>query len=430
MAEHIWGPPFSQYSKRKFMPHESRVSQDDAEKFFKIHGVPPPSITENSLYLLGAGAELPDPTDLQSTILALWKYMVATKEKSYSILKHYYGFLYIRLLIHLTCVTVLRETGALERTPGILRPNSTHKDIFQAVAFLALDIAGKASANPTSLTEFCEIFACPSFLSDKAARGLLSSIIIPEIWGERDMFLKLCANGLLPGCSLFFLATHSVLSHEPGITSVNILYLHLQDLGLRLYLAGSHRDREILLPVCMTAIEKLLRWPTDSNRFLHAEDSRTLFQSYSGLLFVWQQDGRSAKTLPIGFIGHLVAFVLHMSGFNPSATPREHIETERTALRFLWLIFEHRGRIPAAEHSYLRYSAVPTFSYLWFIQKCISTQAEQYEFARMLTDVEVIGLAGRILLLIMAEEGAIWLHIVARIVNARTGHSELRSHTG
>ncbi|KAG9092324.1 hypothetical protein FRC07_011689 [Ceratobasidium sp. 392] len=252
--ELAWGSSFSEYSQRQFEPRgKSETSQEEFEKFYDVHGVPPVSSVEDLLYGVSSGVDILGPTEAEATIFTLRKYMAATKRKD---------------------------------------------------------------------------------------------------------FAK----------------------------------------------AKSKVRKPILQPICMAAPEDEIYWPSGFNRIASSEDSRAVSQVFAGLLFVWRRDGWSTKALPIEFMGHLVVFVQHLTGFNPSTTVQDLMETVHTALQFLWMVFEDRGRIPVSDHSHLRqFLAGSAFSYLSTIQSGISTPTQQRRFAQMLADIEIIELAGRVLLLVQDE---------------------------
>ncbi|KAG9083301.1 hypothetical protein FS749_006144 [Ceratobasidium sp. UAMH 11750] len=75
-----------------------------------------------------------------------------------------------------------------------------------------------------------------------------------------------------------------------------------------------------------------------------------------------------------------------------------------TYFRFLWLLFERKGRIPTADHHIIRYAAAGAFELLKIIQsKYISSQDDQHKLAQILADADAISFVGRVLLLILGE---------------------------
>ncbi|KAG8782353.1 hypothetical protein FRC12_020933, partial [Ceratobasidium sp. 428] len=288
----------------------------------------------------------------------------------------------------------------MESWSGSQQLSTSRNNTLQATAFAALDRAGRATKDQPSFATFCKIFTRSSFLSDSLAQETFRSSLTKGLWEDRDKFLTLCLRGQLPGFSLLLLAV--------------MVMLELKLETPRLYLAGSHRDRQVLQPVCMASVEKAINWPEKLDRFLNSEDSQAISQAYSGLIFVWRQNRWSTKSLSIDFIGNLALFVLHMSGFNPSATVRDRMQSLETAFQFMWLIFEDRGRIPASEHYKFRYFANPAFSYLWmrypwtlthlrYIQSQVKTPEEQIEVAQTLVKLDLTSLAGRLFLMVLDE---------------------------
>ncbi|KAG9077926.1 hypothetical protein FS749_010147 [Ceratobasidium sp. UAMH 11750] len=275
-------------------------------------------------------------------------------------------------------------------------------DVSRHVAFAAEDRMVKASQNTTSLGEFYGNFVRSIFVPDASAPPTDTVWLARVIWEDRESFFALCLRGHLPGCALLLVV---VLEFLPESSEQEDGMLYLQDLASRLYLVGSRRDQQILEHVCLSAINKKLWWSNSRSCFASAEDSRTLAQAYSGLLCVWQQDKSSTKPVPIRLMTFLTAFVLQMSGLNPLATPPVQIDVVSASFSFLWLYFEQRGQIPVNDHSEVRQLAMAVFSGLKFIvDTCISTRAERRRLGKMLTDAEVIGLAGRVVLL-LADEG-------------------------
>ncbi|KAG8787064.1 hypothetical protein FRC12_015944 [Ceratobasidium sp. 428] len=405
MAEHPgWGVPFSQYSEHRFEPRTPKVSEQEAELFYNTYEAPHFTVLEKKLHEFCSGGKTPSSTDTEAIISILGGYITVTKRGKYSLLNYYYGFLCLRFLIYYTCCAVLAEKGTLlGDNHKFSQPSGSWNSQLKTTAFAALDRAGRATQERASLTALRVTFTRSTFLSGPGAREIFCSVISAALWEDRNMFLTLCLRGLLPGCSLLLFATMARIKLDLFVPNADISYLYLQDLGFRLYLAGSHRDRQVLEPVCMAGIKNSFYWPKDSNRFVDSEDSQAVSQAYLGFLFVWQENGWSTKSLPIDFMAHLIMFISHMSESNPSATFHEHVETAKATFRFLWSIFEDRGRIPVSDHFKIREFALPAFSHLCHTQDNISTRQEQRELAQMLAEIDFVGLVGRVLLLISDE---------------------------
>ncbi|KAG9098134.1 hypothetical protein FRC07_010688, partial [Ceratobasidium sp. 392] len=64
-----------------FEPRERKVLKEDAERSYKLYGVPPLSFVEKSLYISSSVFEALGPTDdVQRTTQTLFGYMVATSK--------------------------------------------------------------------------------------------------------------------------------------------------------------------------------------------------------------------------------------------------------------------------------------------------------------------------------------------------------------
>ncbi|KAG9077078.1 hypothetical protein FRC06_009107 [Ceratobasidium sp. 370] len=251
-----------------------------------------------------------------------------------------------------------------------------------AIASEALDKAGAATESSFLLDEFCKIFTSAEFLASPNPKGPYGSIVAGGLWRDRGSFMTLCSRGLLPGCALLLLAISTLLKLNQN-----------QD-----------RDRQILRSVAATILEKEKFGSKNEKHFLSVEDSRTIRQAYSGLLFVWQQDTSSIEDISLDFLGTLNSYVLFMTAFNPSVVIQDEIEVAYTSLRFLWLLFEQRGRMPATDHAGIRYCSLDVFQLLRLIQSdCESARQEQPRFAQMLADCEIVSLIGRIILLILVD---------------------------
>ncbi|KAG9089031.1 hypothetical protein FS749_001670 [Ceratobasidium sp. UAMH 11750] len=241
-------------------------------------------------------------------------------------------------------MAVLKEAKVVDKVVSSLRLGATWSDWAQAVAFEALDTTARAMRHPASFRDFCKIFArSPTFVTD-SIDGTRANIplITTALWKSRDSFLTLCSHGLLPGSALFLLALLNILPTHPNIGRTRKELVFLQELGFRLYLVGSPRDRQILPYVCMSAAQNNAEWASGNIRIASPKDSRAIAQAYIGLLLVSQQ-GSSTKSVPIAFMGDLAGFVLYTIGRNPSGTTNEMIDTGYATLQFLWLLLEDRG---------------------------------------------------------------------------------------
>ncbi|KAG9119466.1 hypothetical protein FRC07_005496, partial [Ceratobasidium sp. 392] len=187
--------------------------------------------------------------------------------------------------------------------------------------------------------------------------------------------------------------------------SVDAQLVFLQELGFRVYLVGSQRDREILHYVCLSATQMDIDWGRENKRIKSVEESRTISRAYSNLR-LGSRRGIDTKAIPIDFMARLTGFVLYTILWTPQVALSEMIDTARTALGLLWLFLEDRGRIPVVDRHKVRLFGGTVFGFLGFLQrKHISNRQEQCKFAQTLAQNDIVALAGRILLLVL-EDGS------------------------
>ncbi|KAG8793444.1 hypothetical protein FRC12_002740 [Ceratobasidium sp. 428] len=233
---------------------------------------------------------------------------------------------------------------------------------------------------------------------------MYTTIVAALLWKARDSFLMLCQRGLLPGATLLLVVALRLAPVDSNEEDALRNSMMLQDLAFRLYLVGSCQDQQILQLACMPSIKVKVVGVDELDRFISPDDSRAISRAYVDLLPTWRQDPLEVKGTSIYFMTTLNRFVLHMLGFNPAATAQEHMDVTRTSLTILWRLFEAGGQIPAAECPVIRSYGGTSLYYLGYVRnKCVSTADEQYSFTQMLADVEVIALAGRIMLLTLSE---------------------------
>ncbi|KAG8717937.1 hypothetical protein FRC08_006316 [Ceratobasidium sp. 394] len=401
MAKHIWGLGFNEYSVRRFYPRKLHVPNKEMEMFHNTYGIPPPAILESTLCRGDPRATDFGFMRVHTIMETMGEYMMKTNcRKPFD---RYYGFLCFRHLLHTTCLCGLGEFYDRIRLLRLLQQGADWGDLFKLVANEALNNAEKATKDAASFEEFCKIFVDSRFIG-RLGPGEFAAAILISLWQDRGSFLILCLRGLLPGCSLLLLITLKLLPLHPDKETVHEATFFLQHLVLRLYLVGSHRDRQILQYIFLATQQMLVSVFEPDTLFVGPEDSRMVSQAYSGLLSVWQQDGSSTRNVPVKLMDALSGDVVGLSTFNPSATTGELIDVAGTSLKFLWLLLEHRGRVPTLEHAWVKRYCSGLFQFIWVIEKRISGQEARHRLAQMLADTEIISLAGRVVLFALDPE--------------------------
>ncbi|KAG8732851.1 hypothetical protein FRC12_019115 [Ceratobasidium sp. 428] len=149
---------------------------------------------------------------------------------------------------------------------------------------------------------------------------------------------------------------------------------------------------------------------SSGNPFVSAEDSHAMARGYSGLLLVLKNHLPGTENITLERLNSLTNFTLAITGYNPSVTAMEKLDIAHTSLQFLWFMLELKDRIRWEDHSYARKIGYMVFAQLRHVASLVQIQHklssnEQRKFAEVLAYNDVIGLAGRILLLISTDEG-------------------------
>ncbi|KAG8706784.1 hypothetical protein FRC09_002228 [Ceratobasidium sp. 395] len=376
----IWGPEISQYS-RNFNPRMSSLPEGKTERLYKACKVPSLARIENLLCEADLSpAEEADFPNLGTVTAIMQRYRVVNKSKPLlgwslasdnllekQIFKNYYGFLCVRHLIHITYLAIL-QTSTLG---GILDPPSSSLPWPQysgQLAVEAMERAGRATTDTSTVQWlYMVIWGSVRFSGDPDV-----TMLARALWEDRDSFLTLCIRGLLPGCALLLFACFQLLHGDKDEDDSCQETFYLQDLAFRLYLVGSTRDREVAQLVCREAVERDSDWTNGILRHCGPEDTRTILKAYSEMLFEWREERSTPKTVDIDLLGGLASYVINLVGTSPVLSVEETVQAARVAI-----------------HS-----------------RCLYTEDARYGFARMLADLDILALAGRVLLLV-SDEGAV-----------------------
>ncbi|KAG9089497.1 hypothetical protein FS749_001285 [Ceratobasidium sp. UAMH 11750] len=406
----FWGPGIEQYS-RNLDTRLARIS-DKVYSSSQPDDLPSLSILEQSMCNFDPRNRENDVPDLSfnHVVQIFRRFMV--REGAGPVFHKYYGFLCIRHLIQTTCLEFLKEIGDLDTFLDTLDQTLNWSQLSRRIALRALQKACETTADATSLGALYHTFTRPSFHLDNARahpQMVDSSFIVLMLWADRESLQRHCGDGLLPGFPLFLLTILNLLP----ITQEHCYQgsqRFLREMAIRNYLVGSNLDRPILQLVCMDILNNNtpIDWELDRDSYGNQEDSRRLAYAYSGLLYVCQQDALSARMIPLDFMGHVSQFVL--SALRPStwATPEELAHFLFISFEFLWLGFELRPQVTAVDQIRIRRYAAYLFSFTGKIEGArMTTNKSKRPFARMLGEIDILGLVGRTLLVMPHEEDEI-----------------------
>ncbi|QRV80463.1 MYND Zn-finger protein [Ceratobasidium sp. AG-Ba] len=245
--------------------------------------------------------------------------------------------------MHVACDIILKQTGKLDDLLEEVLPQTGAWARFSLVmAQAALDRA--AHASPSSESDRDYVDSMMELDPDDYFINFDAFSIVRIIWEDRDSFLTLCARGLLPGASLLLMIAMTRLSMIPDVKEFPDHLRRIQDLSLRVYLVGSHRDRQILLPVCMTALSRRMAALNQPEDPVNAQDCKAIIQAYGGLVTVWKHQPLSNRTIPPSHAVRLAIFVMGMV-VHEWIPVQMRFDVVVSLTQNLWLLFEHRGRI-------------------------------------------------------------------------------------
>ncbi|KAG8719151.1 hypothetical protein FRC09_011550 [Ceratobasidium sp. 395] len=326
MTEHIWGLDIEEYSTRTFEPQISEVSNSETEAFKRLYDVPPLTFVESSLRKYDPRFYGTGDMKMDDVLVTIGKYGMLNDFDD--LFKYYYGFLCIRHLLHITCLAALgRSHQAIDTLVAKLPQNACWTDISNTVAAEALDRLAQTTRNAALFDKCCNsltrVRIDGSVVKSQSLEEMYITLVAASLWKARNSFLMLCQRGLLPGSTLLLVIALRLTPIDSSEQSNLRNSLMLQDLAFRLYLVGSHHDRQILQLACMPAIKAKVIANEHLDYLISSDDSRLISRAYADLLPVWRRDPLEVEGTSIRFISAMNRFILHMLGFNPSRTAQE-----------------------------------------------------------------------------------------------------------
>ncbi|KAG8697781.1 hypothetical protein FRC09_007644, partial [Ceratobasidium sp. 395] len=331
----LWGPSFSDYLHNPNF-HLSRTIGTDNASDPNSQDTSPLITLENHLSQLGMETQENDPVALSgSNVMDLLSaYVEATGARvrvNYQISHH-------ALQDSESPPMFSKDSGSTSTWDE--RSRTCAREALEKVAPVSL----LAKERPASLDKLGEKLA-------GSPRDRTQLQLLWVLWEDRARFLKLCMNGLLPGCSVFFFKLVWVFPAPADIRYLDQVRLFFQDICFRLYLVGSARDRQILGFVIWITLETTtsFEWEEEYDRTTSVEDTRSIIQAYDGLLYVSQHDDASAGVLSLQFMHGLHRFVGQTFESNPSLSHLAGIH--RISLNFVWLFFDRRRLIDAVDQA-------------------------------------------------------------------------------
>ncbi|KAG8702325.1 hypothetical protein FRC08_003563 [Ceratobasidium sp. 394] len=315
---------------------------------------------------------------------------------------YYYGYLCMKHIIRTICIAALIETKTLddfldgldseeldilvaeslsERSLDVMKQSSLEKDITKLPVYLGL--------NPPSW----DAFPCVGGLSFDDAYFLLSTL-----WDNRHRLITLIESSMLPGfAALLFVFCHMNLYSDAPSETQKRAWTQLQDITVRFYLAGFQWLETYQLILCV-----------NSHMLRPIQDQKTGPRSRLGV---------DVSAILIQYVDTLVTKKL--GDVLPAV--------ERTGLERLWLELdrERNGSVAASWGLNTQWFAVNTFRSLITMQDRLEAPANRVALANTFFEVDVTGLAGRVMLLaLQATSSEFWgylLEVLDSLADSITG---------
>ncbi|QRW06312.1 hypothetical protein RhiLY_05311 [Ceratobasidium sp. AG-Ba] len=298
------------------------------------------------------------------------------------IFDYYYGYLCMRHIMRTICIGTLIESETFEDFLNSLSSDEETVEVTEALAEEAFgilsdylfenNISAIAVGIGLQSPNWDRAFTCVGGLDFDDARFLISIL-----WKNRSQLITLIEHGMLPvfPAFLFTLSEMTLLSKIPQSTKP---WGQLQEIILRAFLVGSREERKTMRQLALYAHHRILEQNIVLDSTTDEEDARTVVRAYVDMFNpFWNYD----KSLV------------------PSCS--SILPTSFSALERIWLEvdWETDGFMPAPRGGFTRKYAADIFRFLPLLTNVGDDQA----FSNMLLEVDILGLAGRVLLMVSRE---------------------------
>ncbi|KAG8718604.1 hypothetical protein FRC08_004848 [Ceratobasidium sp. 394] len=380
--EKLWGPGLDIYSQN-FDPRKSTTSEKMATKFYK---------TEKVKII---GARLSEITKI------FQRYTAMNKAKVFN---HHYGFLCVRQMLHLFCLTIISNPDPDNSFYKTLGHTASYRAQTEAVARRVMWEVGEGFRGEWKTPTFVQMFSRLCQIWDESGKSTDLPLVIRKLWEDRDSFLILCARGLLPGFPLLLFASYTLA--PKGDKGLLELCMQLKDLYARNYLVGSNRDRQVIVETCQSALSQCGQQDGQTiNSFISSQDSRTISLAQVNLLLGFQRNLAYVEALSVDMAGCLSDLVLEVVGSDPSATAEELASTSHYALEYFWLLLARPKDISVEDQISIRWFVSRIFKFIRAVDARQSLGPDkELCLAQMFMKSDLISLIGRILFLTLNQE--------------------------
>ncbi|KAG8737844.1 hypothetical protein FRC10_007597 [Ceratobasidium sp. 414] len=323
------------------------------------------------------------------------------------IFEHYYGYLCMRHIMRTVCIGTLIEAKVLDAFLNDLDPDLGVVEATEALAEVAYDLMTQALLrNDLAYVGLCLGFRPPSWDAFQCVGGLSFNdvdFLIIILWKNRQRLITLIRHGMLAGfpALLFTLCQMTIFSKAPGQTKK---WRQLQEIILRAYLAGTKEERITMRQLALHADIQAAEHKLVGNSKTDPEDARAVVHAYANMFRpFWNHDKSIAPTVMLDISNILFQYVNSLL----TAELADCIpQVAWSGLERIWLEFDREsdGIMAAPRRGFTRRYAADIFHYLGDMQPKLRTEENQQAFSNMLLKIDILGLVGRILLMISQDK--------------------------
>ncbi|KAG8701421.1 hypothetical protein FRC08_004089, partial [Ceratobasidium sp. 394] len=324
----------------------------------------------------------------------------------HGIFDYYYGYLCLKHIIRTICIAALIECGVLEDFLNGLDPDSTDVLVADLLSDASLGVMKRFSLekNVSQVPLFLgfvspglDAFPCVGGLSFDDVDFLLSTL-----WNNRHRLITLIESGMVPGfAALLFAICHIMLYSDPPCLTKKRTWTQLHDITVRFYLVGSQWLE--LHPLILCVYSHVREYGTMVDDSIDQQDANALLHAYVAMFRRTQdQDMGPDAQLELDVSTVLCQYVhtwltKKLANFLP--------EVERAGLERLWLELdlERNGFLAGDCSLRAQKFAICVFRSIFTMQLRLEEPANRPALANMHLEVDLPGLAARVMLLALRE---------------------------
>ncbi|KDN46731.1 hypothetical protein RSAG8_04111, partial [Rhizoctonia solani AG-8 WAC10335] len=334
------------------------------------------------------------------------------------ILKHYYGFICVRHLVHMISLGTVENSkkanAFLTKTP----PSTPWTKASEQLSEAALELMFRAVAAEDMVTLFSIMGFVPvnPLVAFKGAcdNGLTEEdawFWIDVLWKSRKSIIFLRSKGLLHGLPVLLFVFYHITQYTNDVPTFQRPWLKIQDLVLRCYLSTTKdSDRQYLRQISQW-IQDLANGPksplTLDYQPVDDDDAREVVRAYNTLL----SPPIPLSLAPVMLLDISITMFRWVYYMLTNPQPRRPALDElvpsatKAAFERLWLEIDREcdGLMVGARRGYTRMYAMDLIWLLSIYHKRSNNLPSQDELLKILFNLEIYSLIGRILMFVTWE---------------------------